>query len=176
VGAAAGGTQPFSVPNAGPSGYCRFVGHVFLTDDSATDAGTPSGAGPATIGDDPTVWLPALETTARQWLAAPTVYGDADIFDLRAIVAGELPEPLTDVHPVVGAVVCPGTVEQPTADRMAFAYGVEYGQLGDHPGYWDLRYAAFRRGSDGRWRYLAAPFALDGSLTGADCAPPIPHP
>jgi len=172
-----GASQQVRAANAGLPFECRFVGQVFLADETTTDAGTPGAPGPATTGDDPATWLPALLQARSAWTAAPAAGGDADHMDLRALARVEdVPEPGTDVHPVVSASVCPDTAEQPRADRMAFAYAVEYGPLGDHPPYWDLSYGAFRRGTDGRWRFLTDPLPLDGSLTGANCAPPIPHP
>ncbi len=173
---AVGESRQFRSPTAGPTTECAFSAWAFLADGSATDAGTPNGPGPATAGDDPAVWLPALVTVRNEWSRAPTVDGYADFYDLRALGRLRDPQPGEDVHPVASAMVCADAVDQPDADHIAFAYAVEYGPLGNHPGYWGVNYAAFRRGSDQRWRFLAGPYPLDGSLTGANCAPPIPHP
>ena len=89
------------------------------------------------------------------------------------------PEPATDLHPLVAVTVCPGTIDQPDADHVAFADRTELGPAAidgaEHAAYTTLACDALRRGSDGRWRQLVAPSPLTGSLMGADCGPVLPH-
>lgn len=166
---------PIAAPTAGATDACGLHGKVFVADWSDDDAATTDAPAGATGDEPPADWLVGVLRLEQEWLRAPTVDGDAASYDLRGVSDDQLPEPDPDPHPVASAIVCPGTIDQPGSDRIAFAFGIEFGPLGDHPAFWGLYFGAFRRGSDGHWRLLGM-LRLDGSLTGANCAPPIHHP
>jgi hypothetical protein len=164
----------------GGRGACAWFSDNFLGDTGPADAALPGGPGPATTGDDPAVWLPALIQAILDTRSAPTEAGWAGVEDARLLRPLDRSlEPATDIHPLMSATVCPGTVDQPDADHIAFAYRAEYGPSEvdgvDHAAFATLSFNAFRRGSDGRWRMLTSPIALNGSLMAADCGPVVPH-
>lgn len=169
-----------TIPYGPGPGGCAWLPDHFLGDTGPVDAALPGGPGPATTGDDPAVWLPALIQAVLDTATAPTEAGWADVQDVRLLRPLDTSlEPATDIHPLVSATVCPGTVDQPDPDHIAFAYRTEYGPSVvdgvEHAGFASLRFNAFRRGSDGRWRQLMGPYPLNGSLMGADCGPIVPH-
>ena len=149
---------------------------IFLADDGRADAAI--GA-PPPEPDDPVIWLPRLVGDALAWSANPTADAVDMFLDLRALAHDDYSahvEPDTDVHPLTSVHVCDDTIEQPTPDQMAFAYFAEFGASATDGPYAALLYATFRRGTDGRWRLLTTPHPLDGSVTGAGCGVPVPHP
>jgi hypothetical protein len=169
-------TMPF-VPS---DGGCGFVVGYFVSDPGPADAFLPHGPGPATTGDDPATWLPALLQADLVAAAGPTETALGDVEDTRILREPvDEQDPVTDVHPLVAAVVCAGTIDQPDTDHIAFASRAEYGPAtidgAEHGGYATLSYNAFRRGSDGRWRRLREPLPLTGAITAADCGPVVAH-
>ncbi len=178
-------TQHLSIPLARPSDGCSLHSYFFLGDQGPADLGAPGAPGPATSGDDPAVWLPELIRAELADRPAPTLEARAFIEDIRWLRGRRGPDdPDTDVHPLFALTICPGTIEQPAPDLMAFAYRADFDEaivpspIGtlSHPGYATLEYGAFRRGSDGRWRRLVFPMRLTGVAMGADCGPVIRHP
>ena len=88
------------------------------------------------------------------------------------------------MHPLFAITICPGTIEQPDPDRIAFAYRADYDEaivprpIGtlSHAGYATLEFGAFRRGGDGRWRRLTGAIPLTGSRDGRRLWPAHPAP
>jgi hypothetical protein len=178
-------SQHLSIPLVVPSDGCSLHANFFFADDGPADVAASGATASPTTGDDAAVWLADLLRAELADRPAPTIEARHTIEDIRWMRRSDaLPEPDTDVHPLLGVTICSGTVDHPADDRQAFAYLAEYDEaivpspIGtlSHPGYSTLEFGAFRRGSDGRWRRLVGPLGLTGRGMGADCGPVVPHP
>lgn len=147
---------------------CRLSGFAFVADDSAVDASIPGDiADDDQASDDPELWFPALLARGDEWRKASDPSGvaytedirSADYSDLVAAAADE-PSPLLD-RPR-RSKVC-RVVRGPTDDYLgllyaseaeAYSYVDEAGETIDVEESSSTRFGVFRRGADGRWRWL----------------------
>jgi hypothetical protein len=150
---------------------CNVNADGFLADDSPADAALPTSTNALLRSPDPAIFFPEI------WRLEPlakTMDDPAVTEDLRSTAYRRLVKNIgaqADHWPRTSVVICPGSTRQPRVNLMSFVYYATYGPHTEKIDEKDvqvassqhLEFGAFRRGSDGQWRWLGKSRRIDSS-------------
>lgn len=154
---------------------CSFRAKVFSVDDRPIDASIPGDvADDDQSSDDPEVWFPALFEVELAMRRAENPNGVALTEDIRSVAYPGLVAAFESTPPAIdrprAQTICrvdPGPDARHVSvifqnDLGAYSYTDDSGARHDLPASTTTQVGVFRRGADGRWRWLATSYTIDG--------------